>query len=118
MRFRRAAGRAVRVVRFLGYYVRELVAANVLVARTVVWGRPPIHPAVVRYTLSVRSDLRVTLFANLISLTPGVLTLDVDEDAHVLWVHALHVTSPDDLRQHLAELERRFEEAFSAGTSR
>lgn len=105
--------RSVRVTRFVGFYLRELVFANLLVARSVISGVPPIRPAVVRYPMSLRSDLGVTLLANLISLTPGTLTLDVNEDDHVLWVHGLHVESADDLRQHLAGLEHRLQDALS-----
>lgn len=113
MSLREAPGRAWRLVRFVAFYIHNLVSANLLVARSVLLGRPSIRPAVVRYAMSVRSDLQVTLLANLISLTPGTLTLDVDEEAHALWVHALHVTSADDLRRHLADLERRLQEALS-----
>ncbi len=105
--------RALRMMRFIGFYVRNLVSANLQVARTVTTGRPPIRPAVIRYPLSIRSDGAIALFANLISLTPGTLTLDVDEDGQALWVHGLHVSSPDDLRAHLRDLERRLEEALS-----
>lgn len=112
MRMRDLPGRVLRLVRFAGFYVRNLVSANLLVARSVVSGHPEIRPAVVGFPMSVRSDLEVTLLANLISLTPGTLTLDIDGERHILWVHALHVTSADDLRRHLADLERRLQEAF------
>lgn len=105
--------RAARLVRFAAFYVRNLIRANLMVARSVLTGRPPIRPAVVRYTMSVRSDVEVTLLANLISLTPGTLTLDIDEEAHVLWVHGLHVTAADDLRRHLSHLEHRLRQALA-----
>lgn len=113
MRLREIPGRAWRLTGFVAFYVRNLVSANLLVARSVLLGRPAIRPAVVRYPMSVRSHLQVTLLANLISLTPGTLTLDIDEEAHALWVHALHVASADDLRRHIADLERRLQEALS-----
>lgn len=112
MTLRDLPGRVWRLVRFAGFYLHNLVSANLLVARSVVSGRPEIRPAVVGYPMTVRSDLEMTLLANLISLTPGTLTLDIDGDQHILWVHALHVTSADDLRRHIADLEGRLREAL------
>ena len=38
------------------------------------------------------SDAEITLLANLITLTPGTLSVDVSEDRRFLYIHAIHVT--------------------------
>ena len=51
-----------------------------------------IRPAIIAFPLSVTSDAEITLLANLITLTPGTLSVDVSEDRRSLFIHAIHVT--------------------------
>jgi multicomponent Na+:H+ antiporter subunit E len=49
--------------------------------------------------LRARTDAEITVLANLISLTPGTLSLDVSPDRRVLYVHAMDLAGgPDALR--------------------
>ena len=88
--------RSVRVLPYallyLGAFVRELLVANLSVARVVVSPSLPIDPAVVEVPLRVESDAAVTTIANSITLTPGTLTMDYDADANSLYVHSLSGT--------------------------
>jgi multicomponent Na+:H+ antiporter subunit E len=52
-------------------------------------------PGIVRVPLDVKTDFEITLLANLISLTPGTLSLDVSEDRKVLYVHTMYVGDKD-----------------------
>lgn len=103
----RALVRAVRTLRFAGFFLRELVAANALVAWEVVTPSNRTSPAVVRVPLRCSSDTEIALFANLISLTPGTLSLETSADRSALYVHGLHVHSPERFRARLARLEDR-----------
>jgi multicomponent Na+:H+ antiporter subunit E len=51
--------------------------------------------------LDVKSDVGILLVTNLISLTPGTLSLDVSRDRRTLAVHAMFVDDPDELRDQL-----------------
>ena len=100
--------RILRVAAFLLFYLRELVLANVRVAVDVVTPRQRARPGVVAVPLEARTDAEITLLANLITMTPGSLTLDVSEDRRVLYVHAMFIDDPDEFRRTLKEnLERR-----------
>jgi len=86
--------RSLRVIPYAALYLlafgRELLVANVAVARTVISPSLPIDPAVVEVPLRVESDVAVTTIANSITLTPGTLTMDYDADANSLYVHSLN----------------------------
>jgi multicomponent Na+:H+ antiporter subunit E len=56
--------------------------------------------------LDAVSDLEIAVLANLITLTPGTLCLDVSEDRRTLYVHAMFVSEPDQVRR---EIKQRFE---------
>jgi multicomponent Na+:H+ antiporter subunit E len=77
------------VALYLAVFLRELITANVDVAKRVLLPSMPIHPDVIEVPLRVESDLAITTIANSITLTPGTLTMDYDEDRNALYVHAI-----------------------------
>ncbi|TYC04390.1 Na+/H+ antiporter subunit E [Micromonospora sp. WP24] len=91
-------------------FVVELVVASVRVARIAV--QPGFQPrsAIIAVPLRVRTDLNLALTAELVSLVPGTLILEVDREAGVLYLHVLDVRRPQDLadnRARVLEIERR-----------
>jgi multicomponent Na+:H+ antiporter subunit E len=102
------ATRLARVVAFIGFYVWELAMSNVRVALDVVTPRHRAKPGVVAVPLDARTDAEITMLANLITMTPGSLTLDVSDDRKVLYVHSMFVEDPDAFRRRLkGSFERR-----------
>ncbi|MBU1176321.1 MAG: Na+/H+ antiporter subunit E [Alphaproteobacteria bacterium] len=65
-----------------------------------------LKPAIIAFPLRVRTDAEITLLANLITLTPGTLSVDVSNDRRVLYVHALSVPDRDKL---IADIAGGFE---------
>ena len=64
--------------------------------------------AIVAVPLDVETDGEITLLANLISLTPGSLCLDVSEDRKTLYVHVMFLDDVEECRRELKEgFERR-----------
>lgn len=101
------AHRALAAVGFVAYYLWNLSRANVLVALEVLRPMSRMAPGIVRVPAHGDRAWKVWVFAQLVSLTPGTLTLDVSEDLGELYVHGLHVHSVEEFRAHLAELESR-----------
>jgi multicomponent Na+:H+ antiporter subunit E len=81
----------------IGLFLRELVLSALRVAWLVVQPRPRLHPGIVAYPLTVTTDAQITLLANMITLTPGTLSLDVSDDRRTLYVHAIDVTDREVL---------------------
>jgi multicomponent Na+:H+ antiporter subunit E len=85
--------RNVRALPYAGLYValflKELVTANVDVAYRVLAPGMPIEPDVVVVPLRVQTDGAITTIANSITLTPGTLTMDYDEETNTLYVHGI-----------------------------
>jgi len=91
---------------YLAAFLWELVTANVDVAYRVLHPRMPITPDVIELPLRVESDLAITTIANSITLTPGTLTMDYDEEENAIYVHVMFV--PD--RQTVVGPIRRWED--------
>lgn len=74
---------------YIPVFLYKLVLANVDMAYRVLSPKLPINPRVVKVPTSLQSDFKKLVLANSITLTPGTLSLDVEED-HVLvhWVNA------------------------------
>ncbi|ARO15985.1 cation antiporter (plasmid) [Ketogulonicigenium robustum] len=101
------------VLALAGFFIVELVKSCILVARDCIAPRPNIHPAIVRMPLDVRSDAEIFLLANLITLTPGTLTLDVAADRSFLLIHAIYATDEAALVAELkAGMEHRVRKVF------
>jgi multicomponent Na+:H+ antiporter subunit E len=92
--------RQIRSVLSLGMlFIYELCVSAVRVAIVVLTPdlKSAVRPAIIAFPLSVKSDAEITLLANLITLTPGTLSIDVSEDRSVLYVHVLSLGTRDDL---------------------
>lgn len=103
---RRAWNRPVRFVRLAALFLLELVLSATRVAKDTLRPRMTFRPAIVAVPLDVKNELEIMLLANLISLTPGTLSVDVSDDASTLYVHAMNVDDPDALRE---EIKQGFE---------
>lgn len=105
--------RLARLPGFLLFFLKELLIANLKVAAAVLSPEGRLRPAIVAVPLTVDRDAEIALLANLISLTPGTLSLHVSPDQRTLYVHAMATSSPDDLRQEIRDgFERRILEVF------
>jgi multicomponent Na+:H+ antiporter subunit E len=78
-------------------FLRELILSALRVAWLAVQPRIVIRPAIVAYPLTVTTDAQITLLANMITLTPGTLSVDVSDDRKWLYVHAIDIESKEAL---------------------
>lgn len=83
------------LLRLVVMFLYELVVSSIAVVWDVLTPTQLSHPAVIPVPLDVKSDAGILLVTNLISLTPGTLSLDVSADRKTLWVHAMFADDPD-----------------------
>ncbi len=80
----------------------EIIKANIDVARIIISTKLPIAPRIIEYETYLPDDLPRTVFADSITLTPGTVTLELEEG--VLYVHCLAPHHEEGLRE--GRLER------------
>ncbi len=80
-------GQIVRLGLYFPYLLLQIVKANVNVAEIVLDPRLPISPIVVKFKFPLTDDLPQVTLANSITLTPGTLTIDIQDDT--FFVHCL-----------------------------
>ena len=78
---------------FVGYIIGPffvgMAKANFDVAYRVITGK--INPGIVKISPNLKTDLGITLLANSITLTPGTLSVDIDEEKNDLYIHWINV---------------------------
>lgn len=105
-----------KIIGLIGYFLYALVEANIRVAIEIITPKFYMTPGVVAIPLDVTSDAEITLLANVITLTPGTLSLDVSDDRKFLYVHAMYIKDGDveKFRQEIKDgFERRIMEVFA-----
>lgn len=106
--------RSLRVASLLWLFLIELAKSAWKVAVMVVSPRLDIKPGIFAFPLTVTRDFEITLLANLITLTPGTLSVDVSDDKKTLYVHAIDCADPEGARRDIADgFERKILEAFA-----
>ncbi|MCR9257203.1 MAG: Na+/H+ antiporter subunit E [Alphaproteobacteria bacterium] len=89
--------RPLRIIRLLAVFLKELVISGYRVARDTLSPSMNFKPAIIALPLDVKQDAEIMLLANMISLTPGTLSVDVSSDRSTLYIHAMNVDDPEEL---------------------
>lgn len=109
-------GRRIRPLKLLSLlllFFKELALSAWKVAVLVASPRMALKPGIFAFPLTVDRDFEITLLANLITLTPGTLSVDVSQDRKVLYVHAIDCSDPVGARRDIANgFEKKILEAF------
>lgn len=101
--FRRFRAAAVLLV----FFFRELTVSVLRVAWDVLTPGHRSDPDIVLVPLDASSDLEITLLANMVSLTPGTLSLDITPGRTHLVVHAMFAEDHDTVIRSIKDgLER------------
>ncbi|MEX0684590.1 MAG: Na+/H+ antiporter subunit E [Balneolales bacterium] len=80
-----------RAIYLFIYFLKELVLSSIRVAIDVMRPGFNMKSGVVSIPLDAKTDLEITMLANMITLTPGTLTLDVSDDRTKLYIHAMYI---------------------------
>ena len=99
-------GKVYQAVGLAGFFVWELIWANLRLALDVATPSYQMKPGILAIPLDATKDAEILLLAMLINLTPGSVALDVSDDRKVMYVHVMYMQSPDAAR---AEIKHGFE---------
>ncbi len=80
---------------YIPLFIWECIKANIDVAYRV--GHPDllINPGIVKVKTTLKSDTGLTFLANSITLTPGTMSVDIDEENGFLYIHWIDVKEKD-----------------------
>ncbi len=105
--------RVWRWIKLITLFLYELVVSSIQVVWDVLTPTQLSKPGIIAMPLDAKGEMEVLLVTNLISLTPGTLSLDVNEASDTLYIHAMFADDPDAIRKQLKEgMERWVIEAM------
>ncbi len=93
-------------VLYLGFFIKSVIQGNLDVVYRVVHPRLPVYPGILTVDIEGMSELEVAMMANTITLTPGTLTMDVDMEKGLMFVHTINARDLEGVRRDLKEVGR------------
>jgi multisubunit Na+/H+ antiporter MnhE subunit len=87
---------------FLVFYTTKLVQSNLYIAFDIITPKMHSNPGYIKVPLRTNSKFGLLLFSNLVSMTPGTLSIDISANEKELLVHHLY----DDKNKVLKDIEK------------
>jgi multicomponent Na+:H+ antiporter subunit E len=96
--------RWVHFARLLFEFNRQLIVQNITLAWRVFHPRLNIRPGIVAVPTRLRDDVSLTVLGALMTLTPDTVTLEMDQQRGLIYVHWIDVltTDPKEARRHIS----------------
>ncbi len=105
--------RLFRLIAFIIYYLKELVLSSLYVAYDIMTPKDLMRPGFVEVPIDLKSETAIIALANLISMTPGSLTVDMTPDKKKIYIHAMYLFDKEKFIQKIkGELEHRIQLIF------
>ena len=94
------------LLRLLVVVAYELVLSSLQVAWLAIRPGPPPRSAVLRARLAIKSDLVLALAVNIITLIPGSMVLEIDQERRLICVHVIDVGSDRAVTRFYRQIEQ------------
>jgi len=101
------------VIAFVLFYLMKLIQANFTIAWDIVTPVLKIQPAFITIDLNLKSDKGVLLFSNLVSMTPGTLSADINKEKTNMVVHILYAQQKEKIINELMFIQHKIRQLTS-----
>ena len=100
-------------IEFLFFYILKVIQANIELAWQIMRPRLTMTPGIIKVPVELKHDQALLLLMNLISMTPGTLTIDLEEDKKHIYVHSLFLSDQAKSMQQIKQLEKKIAKLFN-----
>lgn len=90
---------------FIVYYMIKLIQANLFIAYDILTPKMHSKPAFIEVQIMLSTNLGILLFSNLISMTPGSLSIDISKDKKRMLVHVLYHSTDELMKKDFEEIQ-------------
>ncbi|MBS3811925.1 MAG: Na+/H+ antiporter subunit E [Halanaerobiales bacterium] len=94
------------IILFIPVFFYEAFIASLKVSRHVFEKEPSFTPGIIKVKTKLTNITALTILANLITLTPGTLTLDFDMKERAFFIHWIDVTTLQQAEARKETIER------------
>ncbi len=99
-------GRWSTIFKFSALVGYDIVISNIFVAKLIFGKNSDLKPCFLEIPIDIKHPLGLSILASTISLTPGTVSVDLNENKDVLVVHALHI---EDTTAEIETIKSRYE---------
>lgn len=104
----------LRLIKYLILYlpllIYEMIKANIHMALIVLNPKLPLNSGIVKNKTGLKNEVSKLLLANSITLTPGTLTVDIDENN--LYIHTVDIDTVKDEKTITSKFEKTIKGVF------
>lgn len=105
--------RIPKVLDFLATFIWQIIVGSVKIAWDIATPHHYMKPAIVALPLTAESDIEIMLLANIITFTPGTMSMDVSSDRKILYVYSVYTDSEEEVITSIKNtLEKKLLEAM------
>lgn len=97
------------VIKLIYIFNRELIMSNIAVLKVVLAPKINARPGIFKLETELKKDWEITILANLITLTPGTLVVEISDDNRYLYIHAMDLEDAEEARK---DIKNTFEKAI------
>lgn len=101
--------RVFYIPEFVVYYLYKLLQSNLQMAYYTLSPVIRVKSGFLEYPVQIRSEGALLLLCNLISMTPGTISVDVDARREHILVHVLSNSSNESVMNEIRNIERRIQ---------
>lgn len=99
--------KAYYFVLFIGFYLIKLISANLTIAYDILTPKMHFNPGMIEVDLKLSSRFGILLFSNLVSMTPGTLSTDINLEKNKLLVHVLYMDRRKAVESEMEQIMKR-----------
>ncbi|MEQ6375828.1 Na+/H+ antiporter subunit E [Bacillaceae bacterium S4-13-58] len=98
-----------KILALIFLFLKELTLSNLSILKLIYKPKLDIKPGIFELPTELKSNWEITLLANLITLTPGTLSVAVSNDQSKIYIHAMDIP---DVQKSINEIKESFERAI------
>lgn len=94
-------------VDFMVFYIFKLVQSNLIIAYDILTPQMRTSLDIIEVPIIIKSDFGLLLFSNLVSMTPGSLSIDINKEKTILEVHVLYNQNKEKVLQEIESIQSK-----------
>ena len=92
---------------FMGFYLVKLIVANLVIAYDILTPKMGFNPGMIEVDLKPSSNFGMLMLSNLVSMTPGTLSTELDLEGRKLHVHVLYLDREETIVKEIRQIMKR-----------
>lgn len=100
--------RVPKIFMFFLFFMYDMIKANIEVTIEIMTPKLNMAPGIIAYKHAFKTDFEITMFTNIVALTPGTMVVKVSNDKKTLYIHSLYLKDKEKFIKRMKNgLERK-----------